>query len=406
MMKTITIREAYDWLHLGTELNEVEWDEMQKFLQGKYDDLVEIRYRKMRFINLVGVIQLSTVRIEILPKLAIDAESDDKNREALLNMLVVTKTFPVQIHEATLSQLAKGDLLQIFAEMYTKLLLTEIKRGVHKEYKLQQVNSETLKGRLLVSEHIRKNAFVPIRAYCEYDVFQEDIPLNRILKKALTLIMPHIKRTGVRSDARFIMELLQHVQKDKVIKSDIDKIAFDRQNKRFEKVFRIARLILRQEMMTSRFNNESSFSILFEMNALFETYVETCLRYLSWEKRMKVFSQHDRKHLLINVQSGRENIKLKPDFYLVGDDIEIILDTKWKTIAHEGRILYNQGDLYQMYAYVTSYKNASKCILLYPWTEDSKLPVWKVPEKEKYIEIHTVRLTTFMDSVGDLRELI
>lgn len=402
-MKNIVIREAYDWLQIGKDINQAEWNELLDFLKNEYTEKVEIGFNRLRFINLVGVIQLSSARIEILPKLAIDSESDQKNREALLNMLVVSRTFPVQIHEATYSQLAKADLLQIIIEIYTKQLFKEIRRGIFKEYKVQEENSETLKGRLLVTEQVRKNAFVPIRAYCEYDTFQEDVLLNQILKKALKLIFPQIRRSSVRSDALYILNMLKNVDDHKVHKSDLDHVKFNRQNKRFQSVFKIARMIILHEMMTSRYNNESIFCILFEMNTLYESYIEACLRYIARDNNIDVFSQHDRKHLLLNVNSGRENIKLKPDFYLVGRDYELLVDTKWKNIAHEGRLLYSQADLYQMYAYVTSYKNVNRCILLYPRTEDSSFPVWKVPDEEKYIEIHTVRLTSFDETANDLR---
>lgn len=405
-MKTITIREAYDWLQLGEDLNQSEWDELCQFLQGKYDKLVEIKYQQLRFINLVGVIQLSTVRIEILPKLLINNESPEKNREALLNLLVVTKTFPVQIHESTFSQLAKVDLLQLIAQTFTQLLLKEMRKGVYKEYKLVQQNNLTLKGRLLVSEQVRKNAFVPVRAYCEYDQFQEDVLLNRILKRALTLVFPHLKNSHYKSSAMFILDMFKNVDERKFNTTDLAKVKFNRQNKRYENIFKIAKMILLQEMMTSKFDQHLSFGILFEMNALYESYIDRCLQYLSYEKKFNVFSQHDKKYLLMNIETGRGNIKLKPDFYLVGEKEELIIDTKWKTISLEERLLYNQGDIYQMYAYVTAYEKVKKCILLYPYMEETDYPIWKVPEKEKYIEIHTVRLTSFQDSVEDLRQLL
>lgn len=405
-MKTITIREAYDWLQLGTDINQIEWDELLHFLQKEYAEMIEIGARKLRFINLVGVIQLSSVRIEILPKLAIDKDTVQKNREALLNMLVVTKTFPVQIHESTYSQLVTVDLLQIFAEMYTERLLKELKRGVHKEYSLREENSRSLKGKLLVAQHIRHNGLLPIRAYCEYDTFHEDIALNRILKKAFMVIFPYLTKRSVRSHALFILDLLEHVKENEFRKHDLNAVTFNRQNRRFEHLFHIAKMILSHEMMTSRFHPQSSFSFLFEMNVLFEAYIEKCLSDLTWNNSMKLFSQHDRHYLLVHVHTGRGNIKLKPDFYLVSDTFAMIIDTKWKNIAHEGRILYNQADIYQMYAYVTSYQHVNKGVLLYPRTEDGQLPLWKVPEKEKYIAIHTVRLTSFTDSLNDLKEII
>ena len=45
-------------------------------------------------------------------------------------------------------------------------------------------------------------------------------------------------------------------------------------------------------------------------------------------------------------------------------------------------------------------------MLLYPKTEDVRLPKWQVPGKEKYIEIQTVRLTSFLVTVADLRKIL
>jgi 5-methylcytosine-specific restriction enzyme subunit McrC len=405
-MKNVSIREAYDWLHMGKHINGSEWDELLRFLQEKYISFVEIAYGKLRFINLVGVIQLSTVRIEILPKLTIHGDSEQKNREALLNMLTVTRTLPVHLHESTLSQLAKSDLLHIFARIYLELLLKELRRGVYKEYKLNQENSPVLKGRFLLHEHIRQNAFLPVKAFCEFDEFQEDVLLNRILKRALKVVFPHLSKSTMKTESLFIIEMLQNVKDVNITKTDLDAVKFNRQNRRFEQVHKVARMILSNEMMTSKYSKEQSFSFLFEMNVLFESYIERAFRFLSSENRVEIRAQHDEKRLLINVNSGQENIKLKPDFVINGADYQLIVDTKWKNIVYEGRVLYQQSDLYQMYAYVTSYQEAEKCILLYPKTEEALLPKWQVPGKEKYIEIRTVRLSSFLETLEDLRKVM
>ncbi|WP_069187985.1 hypothetical protein [Bacillus sp. FJAT-27251] len=406
MMKSVSIREAYDWLHLGKPINQPEWDELLQFLQKKYISFAEIGYGKIRFTNLVGVIQLSTVRIEILPKLIIHDESEQKNREALLNMLSITRTLPVSLHEATTSKLARADLVHIFAEIYIQLLIKELRRGVYKEYKLRQENSSSLKGRFLLHEHVRKNAFLPIKAYCEYDEIQEDVLLNRILKAALKLVFPYLSKSSLKTESLFIMDMLSNVSDAHVLKKDLEAVQFNRQSRRFEHVFKVAKMILANEMMTSKYSNSHSFAFLFEMNVLFESYIERAFRFLASGQGVQIHAQHDEKRLLVNVHSGQENIKLKPDFVIDGTDFQMIVDTKWKNILREGRVLYQQADLYQMYAYVTSYEEAEKTVLLYPRTEEGYLPKWQVPGKQKYIEIQTVRLSSFMETVEDLRELI
>src|SRR4051812_19360925 len=109
-MKDITIREAYDWLYLGEHqpsgLTTMEWEHLIQFLEQKYknENVVEHGNRRIRLINLVGVIQLKTVRIEVLPKLDLHHENSVLNRRALLNMLSITNMLPVQLNDRTLSQ--------------------------------------------------------------------------------------------------------------------------------------------------------------------------------------------------------------------------------------------------------------------------------------------------------------
>ncbi|WP_243292619.1 McrC family protein [Bacillus sp. FJAT-47783] len=401
-MKTITIREAYDWLHLGEHINQTEWDEILLYIQGRYMSFVEIGYGKIRWINLVGVIQLSTVRIEILPKLSIDQTSEENNREALLNMLNVTKNLPVSLNESTLSELAKADLLHIFAQVYIQLLLKEVRRGVFKEYKLKQENSLTLKGRFLLDEHVKRNAFQPVKAYCEFDELQEDVLLNQILKRALKVMLPYLTKGSLKTETLYLMDTFQHVTDVQIQKNQLDNVTFHRQNRRFEQVFNLAKMILSNDMMTSKFSNQKSFSLLFEMNQLFEYYIESAFRFVAHGRDIEVQTQHDKKRLLINVHSGQENIKLKPDFVITRKGAQMIVDTKWKSIIHKGRLQYQQSDLYQMYAYITSYEASDKCVLLYPKTEEAHFPKWQVPKQEKYIEIFTVRLSSLRETMDDL----
>ncbi|WP_226674921.1 McrC family protein [Mesobacillus jeotgali] len=405
-MKAVTVREAYDWLQIGKQINQTEWDELLRFLQDKYFKSVEIGYGKIRFINLVGIIQLSTIRIEILPKLVIHEESEDKNREALINMLTVTRNLPVTLNEGTLSQLAKSDLFHVFAQVYIQSLLKELRRGIYREYKLIEENSQSLRGRFMFHQHIRKNAFQPVKAYCEYDEIQEDVLLNRILKRAVKMVYPYIAKSSLKSESLFMLEMFDQVNDVPIQKKDLRNFHFNRQNQRFQDAFLIARLILENQLMTSKYSGEQSFSFLFEMNVLFESYIERAFRFLEWENNLKVVPQHDEKRLLININSGQENIKLKPDFVIYNDSAQMIVDTKWKSILREGRVTYQQADLYQMYAYVTSYEQANRCVLLYPKSENGLLPKWQVPGRNKYIEIHTIRLSSLVETLEDLKSII
>jgi 5-methylcytosine-specific restriction enzyme subunit McrC len=76
---------------------------------------------------------------------------------------------------------------------------------------------------------------------------------------------------------------------------------------------------------------------------------------------------------------------LKHDFVVSN---KVIIDTKWKSATLNGRSIYQQSDIYQMYAYVTAYKHVDRCILLYPKQEgEVEHPIWEVLDTEKTIEM-------------------
>lgn len=179
-------------------------------------------------------------------------------------------------------------------------------------------------------------------------------------------------------------------------------IKLNRQNERFSDVALFSKLIIEHASIYSRGQRSSSFSFLFPMNLLFEKYIEVALKEAVGIE--SVISQHAEKRLLLNKKSGYRNILLKPDFVI---NEEIIVDTKWKSAVYQGRSNYNQADIYQMYAYVTAYKQATRCILLYPKQETQQvLPIWEVVDTEKTIEMQMVRIDSLEHTLEDLREIM
>lgn len=419
-MKSLTVREAYDWLYVdeqpSTGITNIECQHLLQFLEEKYrgENVVEIGIRRIRFINLVGMIQLETVRIEILPKLDLQSEDAVINRRSLLNMLSMTKQLPVQLHDQTLSQFEKVDLLHLLIYLYVSELYKALKRGIYRGYEQKQENLNHLKGRLLVPQHVRKNVLQSAQAYCEYDELSANVIMTQVLKAALKKIYPFVHHSSLKAKTMMIFELFDEVTDDYLDNNRMDNIPVNRQNQHFEGVLSLAIAILRSTAMSTASNKRIAFSFLFKMNDLYEAYVGECLKRVLAPTSYKLDLQHKEKKLLLNVSSGRENISLKPDFVVSkweqNEPVPIvILDTKWKSILTNSHLNYNQADIYQMYAYITAYRPAERCILLYPKVmEDVNLPKWKVPDvfPEKYIELQTIRLDRVEHTVEDLEKVI
>lgn len=411
-MKQVIIREAYDWIicngEIANGLTETEWDHLLHYLEDTYkgENVLEYANRKIRFINLVGVIQLKTVRIEILPKINID-QNEEASRRALLNMLSVSKKLPIELTDQTLSQFEKVDLLHILARLYIVELMKTLNRGMYREYKGKQENIPTLKGRLLVSQHIRHNVQRTANAFCEFDELTANIFLNQVLKAALNIVFRHVQNSPLKMSLMNGLQMLEEVEDCYIQKEKLEQIQLNRQNKHYEKTLQLAKAIIQSTSMSSQQNQQIAFAFLFKMNDLYETYIGEVLKRILVSTSYEVKLQHTAKKLLQNAKTGRENILLKPDFVIETKDEEakIIIDTKWKSVLVNGKRNYKQSDIYQMYAYITAYKSAERCLLLYPQTEEeSDLPKWLVPEylPEKYIEVHTVRIDRIGHTMEDL----
>ncbi|PAV27797.1 ATP-dependent helicase [Virgibacillus profundi] len=398
--KTVIVREAYDWI-TEDDIGADQYEELIKYIEDKYPDnrIIEQRYKSLRFINYVGVIVCSAVRYEIIPKINL---SKDDERKALLSMLTVTNFLPISFHEKVKTGEGKNDLLSVFLAAFLERLLSELKKGMYKTYEEHSDNLHVLKGKLELTQHIRKNAFQKTKAYCSYDEYTENNLLNQLFKAALFIVRQHTDKHVLKLHLKKCLGYLEEVDLINFNVTKLNQNFFNRQNQRFRDAALFAKMIIEHASIYSQGKQSSSFSFLFPMNLLFEKYIEVALREVVGTDN--VISQHAEKRLLKNRKSGRQNILLKPDF-VINDSL--IVDTKWKSATYRDRSTYNQADIYQMYAYVTAYQDANRCFLLYPKQErGAEHPLWEVIDTDKTIEMQVVRIDDFRGTVEELREIV
>ncbi|KPU27672.1 hypothetical protein TR13x_03870 [Caloranaerobacter sp. TR13] len=417
-LKKIIIRESYDWITIDSNkegsITKEEYEDLINYLDNNYeiDKIVQIGLNKLRFINYVGFIQLPSVYLEILPKLSLDNNIHDltKDRNMLMFMLSKVGYFPVSLSYNSFQNYNKYNLIELFAHFFINELQRGINKGLHYEYIKVQDNLNKLKGRIIIKNQIRYNYSKKYKAFCEYSKFTINNFLNQVFKKTIKLLVTNINNIDLKKDIKILQSYFKDVD-DIVINSDkLNKIIFDRQNERFKIPYLIAKFILSNLTFSSNVGLNQSFSFLFEMNTLFEMYIAKLVNEI-WSNDGEYTSIQDNvKYLLINVNNERNNIKLKPDIVLYKTKFnnkrsaKVIIDTKWK---HVDKV--QQSDIYQMYAYITSYNEASRCILLYPRVyTDKDYPIWRIKNtsEKKFIEVRTVRLDSFTNTIFDLKKII
>ena len=99
------------------------------------------------------------------------------------------KCYGIQFDEPSIETNEELNQLTPLLVLHFLFLLERlVKRGLKKGYVLHEENLKAkVKGRILFGKHLKTNVFQQRadRIYCQYQEYTEDIPENRLLKKAL-----------------------------------------------------------------------------------------------------------------------------------------------------------------------------------------------------------------------------
>jgi 5-methylcytosine-specific restriction enzyme subunit McrC len=191
----------------------------------------------------------------------------------------------------------------------------------------------------------------------------------------------------------------------------LDNMLFDRTNSRFQDSYNLAKLMLTHSAPVSAPGRSKNSSILFKMNDLFEAYIAFIARKINGRVTIK-----DRRYkLLIKDGTDRGVFQLEPDLLIESKTgQQIILDTKWKMIhTKRSRHGVKREDFYQMYAYLTRYKEVGTVVLLYPHhsgvvqPSGSCLESWHLQEHPmKKLQVFTIDYEDELKAESELRSII
>ncbi|MCE5285169.1 MAG: McrC family protein [Pelosinus sp.] len=372
-MKRLIVYEATTAIPIGQDevagITMQEADELQRYIgQNKLKTshfLWELH--SLKIVNYVGYIQLSTVAIEILPKVsAVDAE--ESSRQALLMLLQESGYLQVTYSTLSLQQLTGGSLLEIFGRLFAEMLIKELRRGLCAGYIYQEENLSLLRGKLLVAKQISNRMRGLSKAFCGYDEFSVNQRLNQFLKRVTRLLLSRVRNLYTVELLAGCLLRFEGVEDVDFQVAEASQINVDRLSRRFEPALLLAKLFYQKQVMTMTQGKTEAFSILFAMNDLFEAYVgHLCARYLPYRTKI----QAGINKLWVHKKTGRGAFSLRPDIIIEFEDGEkLIIDTKWKWIRESARRHgVSREDYFQMYAYLTRDSKVRATVLLYPHHE-------------------------------------
>ncbi len=322
----------------------------------------------------IGVIQVPGLQVEILPKIdgLGDEPASDAGHEArrnVLYMLAVAGDVPVRSRDVARLASRRAPLSETLAAIFADRLLSELLRGPERAYLSRIENLRCFKGKLIVSKQVQHNAAHRERFVCRFDEFCEDTVMNRIFRAACRFLLDATRTPATQDLLKHSLLLLDRVS-DIVVHDELfEQVAITRQNERFADVFRFCRLILAGRSPTVQAGDGRSFSLLFDMNQVFERFIAAFMRIrvIPQLDGHQLFPQARRRQRHLMACEDRGVLPLKPDLLIeAADGRRLIIDTKWKRLTEGKRRGGVSGaDLYQLYAYTRRY-GSTQSILLYP----------------------------------------
>lgn len=184
-----------------------------------------------------------------------------------------------------------GQLTPLLIVHFISLLESLVHQGLKKDYKIISENLiGKVKGHILFSEHLRQN-IIPKREdrnACCYQIYTEDIPVNRLLKRALifahkmlsVFMANHSQFSLLSSKINQLKQKFERVSEDIEI-SEVKAITANALYRHYSMALTVAKEILRRyDYSLSNISNDikSTPPYWIDMSRLFEMYVLSLLR--------------------------------------------------------------------------------------------------------------------------------
>jgi len=328
--------------------------------------------KALRARGVVGVIAAGGSALEILPKIDVPGEEGERAtgsiRRRLVHMLAVALDLKIDAGQVTALDWQRETLLEILIRLFSEKLVDAVRQGMPRRYVEHADDLPALRGRLNITRQFTTLAVEPSRLACRYDALTPDIALNRIMKAAITRLSRIARTTDNQRRLRELAFTYADIADVPVSALRWDDVVLDRTNGRWRELINLARLLLGERFQTTSAGGSDGFSLLFEMNTLFEEYIARILKRALSDTDLRVVSQGGRLYCLET--ADRQGVfQTRPDILIKrGDAVVQVIDTKWKRIASridDPKRGVSQADVYQMMAYGRLYQ-CGRLTLVYP----------------------------------------
>ena len=276
--------------------------------------------------------------------------------------------------EASLGEEAFSNIYDLFSLLLYLILRKQIKKGIHKDYNPLTEEINTVRGKIDINNSMY-SFNVKKRLVCNYDDFNENTLLNKVIK---TTIFYLIKSNKIGNNTKDLLKKLNayYVNVDVVDIRTIkwDQIKFNRNNISYKYVIDLCRLILKGLIVSDKHGNNKfkEFLDYSRVSAIYENFIKAYYR-----KHFPELKSSSRKFNLVSNNASYAPI-MKTDITLEYNNKLLIIDAKFYSKILRDNIydqkckILSTNNLFQIYTYVDSQdpmkENKAYGMLLYAQT--------------------------------------
>lgn len=355
----ITLTE-HDEARLDTQLSERDREFIEQTLSSQ-QMTVSFGHERQPVLHTsqyVGIVSLPDgPTVQIRPKAAGDN---------LLSLLQYAHGIEATTIKQETSIQTGATFIDILAALYLAELDQLIKRGLQQEYRRSSNTEDYLRGRLDLQQQLQRQGPSATKFECSYDELTYETPANQAILYAVSVLLRLVSNEELeQSLQRYQTRICRRVTLRPVRVQEVRDIELTRLSKHYTAIVRLTELLLDNAHIDRlEHGNRASFSLLIDMNRVFEDVVERMIRgALASRTGWSLEPQATRRGL---VTGGSPQITMRPDI-LVRDQretVQFVADAKWKTPES-----VSSPDIYQMVAYQLT--DDVPGLLIYPSQEGS-----------------------------------
>lgn len=255
-----------------------------------------------------------------------------------------------------------GNIHDLFARILINALNNLIKSGFYRNYIVHNEDTSHIKGKINISNSIKKRTLVYHRVNCSYDEFSNDILFNQIIKSSIYHLLSFSDLDSKLSkDLQGLKVYFQDISSIDLSNEIFSSLRWNKNNQNYILIMSICELIYKMKLPEYKGKGIIPFKKFIERYeretaTLFENFV---LNFYDKElNNMKVHNPVLKWNVDKKSSTHCEHIpRMETDIVLEKGSKQLIIDTKfYKSIlsndGQKGKV--NQDHLYQIFSYISN----------------------------------------------------